>query len=105
MTKARTTAAAAAAAAFRLLGGTGVLAANAANLQHAAGARVDVVNLLEAEVSHFHAARQLQNSFLKTYTVNWPVSAMLMEALREPLTQIGLVPAAAGATEALSRAR
>jgi hypothetical protein len=105
MTKARTTAAAAAAAAFSLLGGTAVAAPKPANLQLAAGARVAVVNLLDAEVTHFHASRQLQNSFLKTYTVNWPVSAMLMEALREPLTQMGLVPVAAGATEALSRAR
>ena len=105
MTKARTTAAAAAAAAFSLLGGTAVAAPKPANLQLAAGARVAVVNLLDAEVTHFHASRQLQNSFLKTYTVNWPVSAMLMEALREPLTQMGLVPVAAAATEALRRAR
>ncbi len=64
-----------------------------------------MVNLLDAEVTHFHASRQLQNSFLKTYTVDWPVNAMLMEALRERLTQMGLVPVAAGATQALSRAR
>lgn len=105
MTRARTTAGAAAAAAFSLLGGPTVAAPKPANLQLAAGARVAVVNLLDAEVTHFHASRQLQNSFLKTYTVNWPVNAMLMEALRDPLTQMGLVPVAAGATEALSRAR
>jgi hypothetical protein len=105
MTRARTTAGAAAAAAFSLLAGTAVAAPKPANLQLAAGARVAVVNLLDAEVTHFHASRQLQNSFLKTYAVNWPVNNMLMEALREPLTQMGLVPVAAGATEALSRAR
>ncbi|HEY0768203.1 MAG TPA: hypothetical protein VGD47_09635, partial [Steroidobacteraceae bacterium] len=58
-----------------------------------------------AEVTHFNASRRMQNSFLKTYTVNWPVNAVLMEALRERLTQMGLVPVAAGATEALSRSR
>jgi hypothetical protein len=105
MTRARTTAGAAAAAALSLLAGTAVAAPKPANLQLAAGARVAVVNLLDAEVTHFHASKQLQNSFLKTYTVNWPVNAMLMEALREPLTQMGLVPVAARATEALSRAR
>jgi hypothetical protein len=47
----------------------------------------------------------VQNSFLKTYTVDWSVNAMLMEALRERLTQMGLVPVAAAATEALRRAR
>src|SRR3981081_3714878 len=104
MTRARTTAGAAAAAAFGLLGGTAVTAPKPANLQLAAGARVAVVNLLDAEVTHFHASKQLQNSFLKTYTVNWPVNAMLVDALREPLTQMGLVPVATRATEALSRA-
>jgi len=69
------------------------------------GARVAVVNLLDAEVTHFHASRRLQNSFLKTYTVDWSVNAMLMEVLRERLTQMGLVPVAAAATEALRRAR
>jgi hypothetical protein len=74
-------------------------------VQLIAGARVAVVNLLDAEVTHFHASRHVQNSFLKTYTVDWSVNAMLMEALRERLTQMGLVPVAAGATEALRRAR
>lgn len=74
-------------------------------LKLAAGARVGVVNLLDPEVTHFHASRQLQNSFLKTHTVGWPVSAMLMQALREGLTQMGLTPVAAAPTEALARAR
>ena len=71
----------------------------------AAGARVGVVNLLDPEVTHFHASRQLQNSFLKTYTVGWPVSAMLAQALRDGLTQMGLAPVAEAPTEALTRAR
>jgi len=105
MTRARTTAGAAAAAALSLLGGTAVAAPKPTDLQLVAGAHVAVVNLLDAEVTHFHASRRLENRFLKTYTVDWPVNGMLMEALREPLTQMGLVPVAAGATEALSRAR
>jgi hypothetical protein len=105
MTRARTTAGATAAAALTLLGGTAVAAQQPANLQLIAGARVAVVNLLDAEVTHFHASRHVQNSFLKTYTVDWSVNAMLMEALRERLTQLGLVPVAAAATEALRRAR
>jgi hypothetical protein len=74
-------------------------------LKLAAGARVGVVNLLDPEVTHFHASRQLQNSFLKTYTVGWPVGAMLMQALRDGLAQVGLTPVAAAPTEALMRAR
>src|ERR1700680_366332 len=105
MTRARTTAGATAAAALSLLGGTAVAAQRPANLQLIAGARVAVVNLLDAEVTHFHASQHVQNSFLKTYTVNWSVNAMLMEALRERLTQMGLVPVRAGTPEALRRAR
>ena len=105
MPRARTTAGATAAAALSLLGGIAVAAQKPVNLQLTAGARVAVVNLLDAEVTHFHASRRVQNSFLKTYTVDWSVNAMLMEALRERLTQMGLVPVAAAATEALRRAR
>ena len=105
MPRARTTAGATAAAALSLLGGIAVAAQKPVNLQVTAGARVAVVNLLDAEVTHFHASRRVQNSFLKTYTVDWSVNAMLMEALRERLTQMGLVPVAAAATEALRRAR
>jgi hypothetical protein len=105
MTRARTTAGAAAAAALSLLGGSAVAAHRPANLQLIAGARVAVVSLLDADVTHFHASRRMQNSFLKTYTVDWSANAMLMEALRERLTQMGLVPVAAGATEGLRRAR
>jgi hypothetical protein len=105
MPRARTTAGATAAAALSLLGGIAVAAPKPVNLQLIAGARVAVVNLLDAEVTHFHASRRVQNSFLKTYTVDWSVNAMLMEALRERLTQMGLVPVATAATEALRRAR
>jgi hypothetical protein len=105
MPRARTTAGATAAAALSLLGGIAVAAQKPVNLQLTAGARIAVVNLLDAEVTHFHASRHVQNSFLKTYTVDWSVNAMLMEVLRERLTQMGLVPVAAAATEALRRAR
>jgi hypothetical protein len=70
-----------------------------------AGARVGIVNLLDPEVTHFHASRQIENSFLKTYTVSWSISAMLLIAVKDRLAQLGLtaVPVAAG--DALRRAR
>jgi len=76
-----------------------------AELQLPAGARVGVVNLLDAEVTHYHAARRLQNSFLKTYPVDWPVSALLLEALGQRLKELGLVAVPAGPSSELSRAR
>ena len=108
MTRAGTAAAATGAVLSLLAVSVGDIASAArkpAVLQLAAGARVGVVNLLDSEVTHFHSSRQLQNSFLKTYSVGWPVAAMLMQAVREDLTQVGLVPVAAAPSETLARAR
>src|SRR6516162_9041863 len=70
-----------------------------------AGARVGVVNLLDPEVTHFHASRQIENSFLKTYTVSWSVSAMLLGAVKDRLGQLGLTVVPLAASDALRRAR
>jgi hypothetical protein len=80
-------------------------AADKAPLQLAPGAHVGVLNLLDAEVTQFHASRHVQDSFLKTYAVNWPLNGVLMEALRDRLTALGLAPVAVTATEALRHAR
>ena len=70
-----------------------------------AAAHVGVVNLLDPEVTHFHASRELKDSFLKTYTVTWPVPTMLMQVLQARLTQMGFAPVAVAATIALRDAR
>jgi hypothetical protein len=70
-----------------------------------AGAHIGVVNLLDPEVTHYHAAKELQSSFLKTYTVNWSVPAMLAQALQARLTQMGFAPVAVEASGALRDAR
>ena len=70
-----------------------------------AGARVGLVNLLDPEVTHFHASRQIENSFLKTYTVSWPVSAMLLTAVKDRLGELGLTAVPVAASDALRRAR
>jgi hypothetical protein len=76
-----------------------------ATLALPAGARVGIVNLLDAEVTHFHASREIQSSFLKTYTVSWPVSAMLLSAVKDRLGQLGLAAVPVGASDALRHAR
>src|SRR5262249_46335345 len=77
----------------------------AAPLTLIAGARIGVVSVLDAEVTHFHAAAQVKDSYLKTEPVGWSVPAMLTEALRAPLTERGYVPVPLAAGEALTRAR
>jgi hypothetical protein len=74
-------------------------------LQLPAGARVGIVNLLDPELTHFHAAHKVQDSFLKTSTVKWSVDAMLGDAVREGLTRLTLVPVALAPGETLSRER
>ena len=69
------------------------------------GARVGVVNLLDPEVTHFHASRQIENSFLKTYTVSWPIGAMLLVAVKDRLGKLGLPAVPLAASDALRRAR
>ena len=76
-----------------------------APLQLPAGTRVGVVNLLDPDVTHFHAARQIENSFLKTYTMDWSIDAMLLAAVQDRLTQLGLTPVAIGPGDELRRAR
>jgi hypothetical protein len=93
--------------------GLAVLMTLCASVAHAAreptslppGAHIGVVNLLDPEVTHFHGARQLQSSFLKTITVNWPVSDMLAQALQARLTQMGFTAVALEASVALRDAR
>jgi hypothetical protein len=58
------------------------------------GERVGIVNLMDSEVTHLHNARVLVQGFLKILPVNWPLEAMLDEAVSEPLSNLGLVPVA-----------
>lgn len=76
-----------------------------AALQLPAGARVGVINLVDAEVTHFHAAPHLENSYLKTYPVGWAVGTMLLTSVSGPLTQRGLTAVPLAASDALARAR
>src|SRR5882757_1659453 len=71
----------------------------------ARGAQIGVVNLLNAEVMHYHAAKDINDSFLKIQAVNWPVDDMLTEALKGQLEQLGLTLTALTPTDSLTRAR
>jgi hypothetical protein len=69
------------------------------------GTQVGVVNILEPEVMHYHAARQTINSYFKIQAVNWNVDEMLLTALQaQPATaNLTLTPVAANG--ALLRSR
>src|SRR2546430_16607330 len=69
------------------------------------GACVGVVNMMDPEVTHFHASKVLAQSFFKTQVVSWQVESMLGDAVTQRLTQLELVPVALGASESLMRNR
>ena len=69
------------------------------------GARIGIVNMMDAEVTHFHASKVLAQSFFKTPPVAWQIDSMLSDAVSPRLTQLGLVPVATGATDSLMRSR
>ena len=74
-------------------------------LRLARGARIGVITLLDAEVTHFHAAKSVKDTALHTEPVDWSVPNMLYDALRERAGQMGLVLVPLAATEELERAR
>ncbi len=82
-----------------------VLAKDPAPFALQKGARVGIVNMMEAEVTHFHTSKVLAQSFFKTQLVSWPVDSMLSDSVTARLTQLGLVPVALGASDALMRNR
>lgn len=69
------------------------------------GAQIGVVNLLNAEVMHYHAAIDSNGSFLKIHAVSWSIDDMLADALQEPLAQLGLTMTPLMPTATLLHAR
>jgi hypothetical protein len=88
-----------------VLTGTAGLAKDRTPKAIARGAQIGVVNLLTAEVMHYHAAKDTNDSFLKIQPVNWQVDDMLTEALKGQLEQLGLTLTALTPTDSLAHAR
>ncbi len=82
-----------------------VAAKSQAPLELRSGARVGIVTVLDAEVTHFHAAAQVMASSLKTQAVAWGAEPMLGQALQGPLSELHLVPVPLPPGEALSDMR
>jgi hypothetical protein len=71
----------------------------------ARGARIGVISLLDPEVTHFHAAKSIKDTALHTEPVDWSVSGMLNDALKERAAQMGLVLVPLAVTDGLDRSR
>jgi hypothetical protein len=71
----------------------------------AKGAQVGVVNLLNGEIMHYHSATDSNGAFLKMVHVEWPIDELLIAALKEPATQLGLTLTKAAPIDALEHSR
>jgi hypothetical protein len=80
-------------------------AKDATPLMLARGARVGVISLLDAEVTHYHAAKSIKDTALHTEQVTWAVANMLTDALRDRAAQMGLVLVPLAVTDELDRSR
>lgn len=80
-------------------------ARDATPLRLARGARIGVISLLDAEVTHFHAAKALKDTALHTEPLDWSVPNMLLDALKERAAQMGLVLVPLAVTDELARSR
>jgi hypothetical protein len=71
----------------------------------ARGARVGVISLLDPEVTHFHYAKSVKDTALKTETLDWSVDSMLAAVLKDRAAQMGLVLVPLAVTDELDRGR
>ncbi len=69
------------------------------------GARVGIVNLLDPEITQYHSSSVIQDSFLKTYTVDWQVAALLADAVKQRVAQLGLEAVSVAPSVGLTRGR
>ena len=65
-----------------LMAGATGMAKDKSPMAIARGTQIGVVNLLDPEVMHYHAAKESGDSFLKIQAVNWSADDMLNQALQ-----------------------
>lgn len=71
----------------------------------AKGSRVGVVTVLYPEVTHYHSGKSVMDGFLKTEPVDWRVSSMFIDALKDRAEQMNLVLVPLQVTTELDRVR
>jgi hypothetical protein len=69
------------------------------------GTRIGVVNILDPEIMHYHAARQTINSYVKIQPVKWNVDEMLLAALQAQPAAANLSLTPVAPTDSLLRSR
>jgi hypothetical protein len=57
-----------------------------------AGARVGIIVMMQADLTHFHVARSRTASFMRTYPISWPVSEVVDDPIAAVLHGMGFEP-------------
>ena len=70
-----------------------------------AGARVGIIVMMPADVTHYHAGKNERTSFMRTYRFGWSVAEVADDPIAGMLRDIGLEPVFLDPTEALRRQR
>jgi hypothetical protein len=68
-----------------------------------AGGRVGIIDMMTADVTHFHVGASPVKSFLRTYRASWSIADVIDEPLIWALTNAGLEPVSLQASELLRR--
>jgi hypothetical protein len=82
-----------------------VQAQDSNKLSLAPGARIGVIDLMNTDVTHYHAARAAMNSFMRTYKVEWSLATQLEQPLAERIRAAGYLPVPIEASDLLRRNR
>jgi hypothetical protein len=70
-----------------------------------AGARIGIIDMSSTDVTHFHVGHSNVQSFMRTYSVDWPISDIIDAPLAAELTSAGFEPVQVEASDELHRRR
>ena len=65
---------------------------SAADVSLPAGSRVGIIVMMPTDVTHYHVGKNPQGSFMRTYRVQWPASALVDDPLAAQIKGVGLEP-------------
>jgi hypothetical protein len=70
-----------------------------------AGARVGIIAMMPADITHYHVGKTQQASFMRTYRLTWPSSETVDDPIAAMLKGMGVEPVFLDPTEQLRRQR
>ncbi len=85
--------------------GANAWGADAETLTLHSGARIGIIDLMTTDITHFHTGRGVNNTFMRTYTMRWPLTEQVEQPLTSAIQSAGFVAVPTPATDALRKER